>query len=123
MLHAIAPCSASRGATLLPRMLENMLTRHSAAALRTAGYEQEAAALRAALKLCRKAASAAASAAEASSGIGPAAAALASIARQRADFWRAARRPWKVGRRLMHPGIPLVPEMDYCICRTIAKTA
>lgn len=93
------PRRASGGATALPHLLRNVLTRHSATALRAAGHEEEAAALRAAVKLCRKAAAAAASAAEHSirGGHAAGAAAIASIARQRADFWRAARRPWKVG--------------------------
>ncbi|KAI7844372.1 hypothetical protein COHA_002170 [Chlorella ohadii] len=93
--QAVQQWRASGGAIPLPRLLHNVLSRHSAAALHAAGHEQEAAALRAAVKLCRKAAAAAAGAAEASSSGGHATAALASIARQRADFWRAARRPWK----------------------------
>lgn len=88
-------CRAGVCATALPRLMQNLASRHTASALEQEGYQQEADALRAATKLCRKAAAAAASAAEASRS-GGALAALASVARQRADFWRAARQPWKV---------------------------
>ena len=91
----------SGGTAALPRLLQHVMTRHTAAALQEAGHAEEAAALRTAAKLCRKAAAAAADAAEEASSGGSAAAALASVARQRADFWRAARRPWKVGQGLV----------------------
>lgn len=80
----------------LPRLLQNLTTGHTAAALQQEGHGSEAKALRAAAKLCR---GASALAAQAASKGRDSVAALASVARQRADFWRAARKPWKVGGR------------------------
>lgn len=94
---ASCPCRASRCTKGLPRLMQNLMTRHTAAALQQGGHPQQAAALRDAAKLCREAAAVAAAAAEGTGGGGAAVAGLASVARQRADFWRAARRPWKVG--------------------------
>ena len=75
--------------------MNNLMARHTATALEKTGHSQEAAALRAGAKLCRTAAAATNSAER--SGSGGAVAALASVAKQRADFWRVARKPWKVG--------------------------
>ncbi len=71
------------------------MSRHTAAALEQCGHRTEAAALRTAMKLGRRAAAASASGNSAFGGQGTVAA-LASLARHRSDFWRAARKPWKV---------------------------
>jgi len=93
---------ASSGASSLPHLAQNLMTRHMAAALEQDGHKQEAAAVKAAAKLCRKAAAAAASNIAGAGNEGPSAA-VASVARQRADFWRAARKPWKVSKRVHVP--------------------
>ncbi|KAL4425787.1 hypothetical protein ABPG75_009803 [Micractinium tetrahymenae] len=90
----VAEWRASGGTGRLPHVVQNLMTRHTAAALEQAGHAADAAALRTAAKLCRRAAAAEAAASGAAGGHG-ALAALASLARQRADFWRAARKPWK----------------------------
>lgn len=86
---------ASGGTGTLPHVAQNLMTRHTAAALDQMGHRAEASALRMVAKLCRRAA-AAVVASNGASGGHETVAALASLARHRSDFWRAARKPWKV---------------------------
>ncbi|KAL4445814.1 hypothetical protein ABPG77_009013 [Micractinium sp. CCAP 211/92] len=90
----VAEWRASGGTGSLPHVVQNLMSRHTAAALEQCGHRTEAAALRTAMKLGRRAAAASASGNSAFGGQGTVAA-LASLARHRSDFWRAARKPWK----------------------------
>lgn len=101
-------CRASGGTGMLPHVVQNLMTRHSAAALEHLGHCTEAAALRTAARLCRRAAAAVAAGSGAAEWQATLAA-QASVARDRFDFWRAARKPWKV-RRCAH-------RSWLCLCR------